>query len=711
FDTLDLTQVGQHADVWEKAVAKLRGSMMPPPGNRQPERAAVESVVAWLESELDRAAAPLNPGAVALHRLNRAEYENSIRELFDIEVDAGALLPADDISQGFDNIADVLTMSPTFLDQFIAAARAVSVEAVGRPRPSGVIRSTLRDGDLPDPGGGWAPLGTQGILLAEHFFPGEGDYEVRGGQGQAVTLDGSMVSANARVHVTAGLHTVGVSAVPRSSLESEVTLQALNAGGAGAAGAGGARGGRGGRGGAGGVQINGPYNPVGPVLDTPNRRRLFICRPGPSPTEKEELACASEILSTVARRAYRRPVTDRDLAAPLAFFKDGRSRGDFEAGIQAGLMPILSSPKFLYRVTASPSGVQPGAIYRINDLELASRLSFFLWSQIPDDELIGLAIKGQLSDPAVLEKQTRRMLADPRSKALVTNFAFQWLRVRELDRAMPDSALFPNFDATLKQAMFREMELFVDSVFRENRSVTDLLSADYTFLNERLASHYGVDGVQGPLFRRVQLVDSNRWGLLGKGAILVATSLPNRTSIVRRGAWVLENILGSPPAAPPPNVEAFKENKDGEQARTIRQIMEAHRSSPTCNACHALIDPPGFALENFDAIGEYRKRDRWAQAAIDASARMVDGTTLSGPSDLRQALEMHPQEFVRTITEKMLMYALGRTVEYYDMPTVRQVVRDAAKDDNRFSAIVLGIVKSAPFLTARAPEAAKTEGN
>jgi mono/diheme cytochrome c family protein len=705
-DTMNLAEVGAHPEIWEKAVRKLRGSLMPPPGNRQPDRAAVESLVAWLEGQLDRAAAGRsNPGTIALHRLNRAEYAASIRELFDIEVDATNLLPPDDTSEGFDNIADVLKVSPTFMEQYITAARAVSIEAVGMPQPGGVIRATLRSGDIPDPGDGWAPLGTQGVMLGDHFFPGEGDYEIRGGQGQVITLDGARVAGNGRIHVTSGVHRVGVSSTSRGAIESEATLQALNAGGGG--GGGGAAGGRGGRGGGGGVQITGPYNPVGPVLDAPNRRRLFVCRPAPSASESDELKCATQILSTVARRAFRRPVTDKDLASPLSFYKDGRARNGFEAGIQAGLMPIIASPKFLYRAEPTPANVQPGAIYKVGDLELASRLSFFLWSQIPDDELLDLAIQGRLSDPATLERQVRRMLADPRSKSLVNNFAFQWLRIRELDQAQPDSSLFPNFDAGLKQAMRKEIELFIDSVFRENHSVVELLTADYTFVNERLAEHYGIEDVRGPQFRRVRLTEQDRWGLLGKGAVLVITSFPNRTSIVRRGAWVLENIVGTPPAPPPPDVEAFQENKAGEKTRTIRQIMEDHRSRPTCNGCHGVMDPPGFALEKFDAIGEYRTKDRWAQAAIDPSGKMADGTPLNGPADLHKVLAAHPDQFVQTLTEKMMMYALGRNTGASDMPTVRQIVRDAGKEGYRLPSIVMGIVKSPAFLTQRAPEAAK----
>ena len=689
FDTMDLARLSEHADVWEKAVRKLRGRLMPPPGNRQPDRAAVASFVSWLETSLDQAAATPNPGSVSLHRLNRAEYANSIRELFGVDADAAALLPVDDISDGFDNIAKVLKVSPSFLDQYISAARFVSRLAVGAPTPAEPVRTTFPgvavDAD------GRAPLGTQGGDVAEHFFPADGEYEFRAGNGSMLTLDGARVLTTGRVSVKAGSHKIGVSVVPRSFTESDVTLQSFVPGGGGVVIGGGGRG----RGGAtNSIQVTGPYNPTGPILDTPSRRRLFVCKPA---DETEEIPCATKILSTVARRAFRRPVTEKDLAAPLAFFKDGRTTGHFEAGIQTGLMPILASPKFLYRAEAAPKNLKPGAVYKINDLDLASRLSFFLWSQIPDDELLDLASKGRLGEPAVLERQVKRMLADLRSKSLVTNFAFQWLRVRELDKIDPDAVLFPNFDQGLKTAFRREMELFVDSITRDNRSVMDLLAADYTFVNERLAAHYGIPDVRGAQFRRVTVTDANRRGLLGKGAILLVTSYPNRTAPVLRGAYILENILGTPPAAPPPDVEAFKENKEGEKARTVREIMEQHRSKPSCNACHGVMDPLGFALENFDATGEWRSKDRYSATAIDASGKLVDGTPVGSPSDLGQALLKHPEQFVQTMTEKLLMYALGRSVEYYDMPTVRKIVREAAKDDNRFSSIVMGIVKSAPF--------------
>ncbi|MBM3820706.1 MAG: DUF1592 domain-containing protein [Acidimicrobiia bacterium] len=712
-DTMDPANPAAHAEQWEKVVRKLRGRLMPPPNMPQPDGAAIDAFVAALETSLDRAAAAApNPGRVSLHRLNRAEYANSVRALFGIDVDAKALLPADDISGGFDNIASVLTVSPSFLEQYVGAARVVAGLAVGDPPAATPVTTLLRgNGEPPAPGPGGLPLGTQGGALVEHFFPVDGEYELRVAANAIAFLDGARVGPGARVPVTAGTHKVGVALPARSLVENEQMLHgfipglpAQNYGTFGPQ-----------RGPGivppGAIEVNGPFNPAVAPLDTPARQKLLVCRPAQSagrpervegPATPSEIACATRILSAVARRAFRRPVTDADMAAPLAFFKDGRATGDFEDGIRVGLMAILASPKFLYRAELPPARVPASGVYPIGDLELASRLSFFFWSQIPDDELLELAVKGRLSDPAVLERQVRRMLADPRSKALVTNFAGQWLTVRALDSAEPDAVLFPAFSADLRDAFRREMELFVDSIFREDRSVVDLLTADYTFVNERLARHYGMAGIVGPQFRRVPLVDSHRHGLLGKGAVLMVTSYPNRTSVVLRGAWILENILGTPPAAPPPDVEAFPENTEGKKARTVRAIMEEHRKNPTCNACHGVIDPLGFALENFDAIGSWRAKDRWAGDAIDTSGRLVDGTALAGPDDLRRALTRRPGQFVQTFTEKLMMYALGRSVEHHDMPTVRAIVRDAARDNYRFSSIVLGIVKSAPFRTAKA---------
>jgi hypothetical protein len=444
----------------------------------------------------------------------------------------------------------------------------------------------------------------------------------------------------------------------------------------------------------------GPFTTAG-VSDTPSRRRVFVCQPA---NEREEEGCATRIVSNLARRAYRRPATEQDLEAPLSFYRSARQRGDFESAIREALPAILASPKFLYRAERTPASVSAGAVHRISDLELASRLSFFLTGRMPDEDLLAAAAKGTLSDPAVLERQVRRLLADPRSKSLVTSFAFQWLKLRALDDADPDAIVFPNFDDSLREAFRREIDLFVESIIREDRSVVDLLTADHTFVNERLALHYGIPNVRGGQFRRVTLRDSNRYGLLGKGAVLTVTSYANRTAPVLRGAWILENIVGTPPAAPPPDVEGFPENRDGEKARSVREIMEQHRAKPSCNSCHGVMDPLGFALENFDAIGEWRDVDRYAGTRIDSSGQLADGTPIGGPADLRKVILRRPEQFVQTATEKLMTYALGRSVEYYDMPAVRRIVRDTARDNYRFSSIVMGIVKSAPFQMRKAAE-------
>jgi hypothetical protein len=428
-----------------------------------------------------------------------------------------------------------------------------------------------------------------------------------------------------------------------------------------------------------------------------------VCRPR---NQTEELPCAKTILSSLARRAYRRPITDADLEAPMAFYGAARGVGDFDAAIRDALPTILASPKFLYRAERSPSGLAPGSVHAIGEIELASRLSFFLIGRAPDDELLAAAERGTLKTPAVLEAHVRRLLADSRSESLVNNFAFQWLKMRGLDEIDPDPIIFPNFDDSLRTAFRREMELFVGSVLREDRSVMDLLNADHTFVNERLALHYGIPNVRGDRFRRITLIDQNRWGLLGKGAVLLTTSYANRTAPVLRGAWILENLLGTPPAAPPPDVEAFPENKDGEKALSVREIMETHRAKPSCNACHGVMDPLGFALENFDAVGEWRSLDRYAGSPIDASGNLIDGTPVKGPADLRAALARRPEQFVQTVTERLMTYALGRTVEYYDMPTIRRIVRESARDNYRFSSIVMGIVRSDAFRMRMVPAAA-----
>ena len=698
-DTMDLTKLSEHADIWEKTIMKLRGHLMPPPNARQPELAVKESLIAWIETTLDQAAAAKpNPGNISLHRLNRSEYSASIKELLDIDIDATTLLPADDTSDGFDNISNVLKVSPSFLDQYIFAGRTVAVQAIGTPMKEEAQRVTLRGGssDLNPYVPGGIPLGMTGTVV-EHKFPADGEYEIRGNG--TILLDGVRITPNVRMAVKGGVHKIGTAAAPSGIIESDTMLQAFTPGGGG--GGGGGRGGRGGVGG-GGIQIVGPFTPTTEVLDTPSRQRIFVCHPA---NATQELTCASDILKNLARRAYRRPVTDADIAGPLEFFKQGREiYKDFEAGIQYGMTAILSSPRFLYRAEPTPRTVTPGSIYKISNLELASRLSFFLWSQVPDETLLDLALKGRLADPVVLEKEVRRMLADPRAKSLVNNFAFQWLRVRDLDKIDPDAFVFPNFDAGLKNAFRKEMELFVGSVFEEDRNVVDLVGANYTFLNERLATHYGIPDIRGPQFRRVTLKDRNRWGLLGKGSVLLVTSYPNRTSSVLRGSFILETITGTPPAAPPPGVEAFAETKEGERPKSVRAIMQAHRVNPTCNSCHGVLDPLGFALESFDAIGEFRTKDRFAGTPIDASGVLADGTPIAGPDDLRKALIRKPDQFVQTMTQKLMTYGLGRSVEYFDMPTVRRIVRDSAKDNYKFSSIVMGIVKSAAFQSQRAPD-------
>ncbi|HEY1759864.1 MAG TPA: DUF1592 domain-containing protein [Bryobacteraceae bacterium] len=697
FDTMDLSHAGADAAVWERAVRKLRGGMMPPPGSKRPDQAMVDSFLKSLEASLDQAAAANpNPGTITLHRLNRVEYANAIRDMFAIDVDAAALLPTDDISNGFDNIASVLKVSPSFLDQYITAARAVTFEAIGTPPPTKPVTVPLTA--TPGEDSGDLPLGARGGTVVEHLFPFDGEYEFRApGGGAVLLLDGVKIPAG-RVTIKAGLHQIASVTPARSFVESESLLESLIPGGGGGAGfggggGGGGRGGRGGRGG-GGLQVTGPYNPTGAPVETLNRQKIFVCHPT---SAADETACATKIFANTAHRAYRRPVTDKDLTAPLAFFKEARATGDFDAGIQSGLIAIIASPKFLYRAEPPPANLKPGSIYHVSDLDLASRLSFFLWSSIPDDQLLAIAEQGKLKDPKIFEQQVRRMLADPKSKTLVTNFGFEWLRVREVDKLDPDAIIYPNFDNNLRTAFKKEMELFLESIFREDHSALDLLTANYTFANERLAAHYGIPDVRGDQFRRVMLPDSRRYGLLGKGAILMVTAYPNRTSPVLRGAFILESITGTPPSPPPPNVPPFKENKDGEAAHTVREIMEQHRANPTCNACHGVMDPLGFSLENFDTIGAWRAKDRFAGTVIDASGKLVDGTPVSGPDDLRKALMKRPEQFVQTMTEKLMIYALGRTLEPYDMPTIRKIVRDAAPNNYRFSSLVMGIVTSPPF--------------
>src|SRR5215471_13012493 len=744
FDTMDVTDVSQHPEIWERAVRKLRGGMMPPPGARRPDQPAVEGLATYLETALDAsAAAHPNPGRVAVHRLNRAEYANVIEDLLGVRVDASALLPKDDISNGFDNIASVLKVSPSFLDQYISAARFVTNEAIGNPapKPGSTVFRAPRSVDQSAHIEG-LPLGTRGGMLVEHLFPADGEYKFNvGGIASAgyvrglewehtviITIDGNRVwekkvggeddiktidqpaprfetqpaavaaingrFQNISIPVKAGPHKLGITFIERSYAESDDTLRSFIPGKLEDRIARVST-----------LEILGPYNSGG-TTETPSHKQVFVCHPAATATESEQTACAKQILSTFARRAYRRPVTDHDMVALLAFYKTGKADGgDFDSGIKSALTAILSSPKFLYRAESIPDNAVPDSNYRISDLDLASRLSFFLWSRLPDDELLNAAAQGKLNDPRnpkALEQQVRRMLADPKSRSLVTNFTFQWLKVRGIDDIDPDAVQFPDWDDSLREAFKREMELFLDSIIREDRSVVDLLTSNYTFVNERLALHYAIPNVRGNRFRRVTLDNPNRFGLLGKGSILMVTSYPNRTAPVLRGAFVLENIMGTPPSPPPPDVEGFKENKEGEKAKTVREIMEKHRANPVCNNCHGVMDPLGFSLENFDAIGAWRSKDVFAGTDIDASGKLVDGTAVNGPSDLRVALLKHPEQFAQTLTEKMMMFALGRELEYYDMPAIRKIVRDSAKDNYKFSSIVLGIVNSPQFQLRRA---------
>ena len=735
-DKMDLAHIPEGAETWEKAIRKLRGGMMPPQGNPRPDQAELYGLIHYLETSLDQAAAAKpNPGRAPLHRLNRTEYGNAVRDLLGIDVDVASLLPADDESDGFDNIADVLKVSPSLLEQYLTASEKVSSLAVGNPSTTPISRLYQVPPDLPQEDHiEGLPLGTRGGILIHHNFPLDAQYDFSVALLQnivgyitglewphqlEITIDGARVflapvggeednkmsDANlgiakdtldarlrTRVAVKAGPHDVGVAFLRKNSAESDEPLQPFtrdldlqNMNGIPLIDH---------------VQITGPFEATGSG-DTPSRRRIFTCRPA---NANDELPCARNILSSLARRAYRRPVTDKDVETLLSFYQAGRSKGSFEAGIENSLRLILASPKFLFRSEPDPASQTAGSVYRVSDLELASRLSFFLWSSIPDDELLSAASQGKLRDPAGLEKQVRRMMADPKAQALVANFAGQWLFLRNLQSVAPNEDDFPNFDDTLRQSFRKETELFFESIIREDHNVLDLLNANYTFVNERLAKHYGIPNVYGSQFRRVAVTDENRRGLLGQGSVLTVTSQPNRTSPVLRGKWILENVMGTPPPAPPPNVPPLKENEDGSKALSVRALLEKHRENPTCATCHKIMDPLGFSLDNFDAVGEWRSKE--AGAPIDASGQLADGTKVDGPVALRQALMKHPEQFVRTITEKLLTYGLGRGLEYYDMPTVRSIERDAEKSDYRFSALILGVVRSTPFQMKRVAAAA-----
>ena len=740
-ESADLADVPAQAEIWEKVIRKVRTGTMPPLGRPRPDAAAADGLAAWLETEVDRAAAARpNPGrTVPLHRLNRTEYQNAVRDLLALDVDAAALVPADDQSYGFDNIAGVLKVSPTLLERYMNAARHVSRLAVGASptAPAGEtfrIVSDLsqyrhRDG---------LPFGTRGGMSVEYNFPRDGEYEIelalldlfagapiREPHQLEVSLDGERVRVfrlapidpdadqgaayntgpedlRVRVPVAAGPRTVTAAFIKKTDALAESLRQPFDR--------------PHGEGDyllyqphLGTLTITGPFEAPGVAgaadEDTPSRRRIFVCRPA---SAADEAPCARRILSALARRAWRRPLGDGDLAPLTAFYEEGRRAGGFEAGIERALRALLVSPDFLFRVVADPPGGEPGAPYRLSGLELASRISFFLWSSLPDDELLRAAEQGDLHDPAGVEQQVRRMLADPRSEALAKNFAGQWLRLRNLSGALPSDVLFPDFGESLRQDFVRETELFFDSILREDRGAADLLTADHTFLNERLARHYGIPGVYGSDFRRVSLAGGDRRGLLGQGSILTVTSYPDRTSPVGRGKWVLENVLGTPPPPPPPNVPELEPAEDTGRVLPMRERMEQHRANPVCASCHRVMDPLGLALENFDAIGRWRSHMPGG-GAIDASGVMPDGAGFDGPAALRGLLVRDREQFATVVTEKLLTYALGRGVEYYDAPAVRQIVRGSAADDYGLASLVVGVVRSTPFRMRLAGATAEAE--
>jgi mono/diheme cytochrome c family protein len=740
-ETLDPGAAAKNAHIWEKVIRKLRAGAMPPASRPRPDGHALDAFVTHLETAIDTAASRRpNVGRPVAHRLNRAEYANAIRELLNLEIDSVALLPPDDAGYGFDNIGDVLSVSPMLLERYMSASGKIARLALGSAdidastHTYGVSKYLRQDDRMSEE----LPFGSRGGLAVRHTFPLTGDYVVRvrllknhrdqiRGLSQVhdleVRLDGERLhlftvgrersrtkptaqqaeemqqyilngdqGLDVRFRATAGPHLLAVAFLAKPAVPEGVlgpTLSVASFGFSGAA-----------------IdeteepavwslRVDGPFDAQG-AGDTPSRRRIFVCRPAGS-SEGSGAACAKRILSSLARRAYRRPIADDELRALISFFEQGRRRGGFETGVELALRKILVSPDFLFRVERDPAGASPASSYRVTDLELASRLSFFLWSSLPDDELLDLAERGKLANPVVLEQQTRRMLADPRSSALVRNFAGQWLYLRNMELVAPDPNVFPEFDDNLREAFEQETELFLESQLREDRGVLELLTSDYTYVNERLARHYQMPKIYGSHFRRVNVSDPARRGLLGHGSILTVTSYANRTSPVLRGKWLLENLLGAPPPPPPPNVPALKEiGEDGVPPSSVRERMELHRRNPVCASCHAQMDPLGFALENFDAVGKWRVVGEGG-APIDASAVLPNGTKIAGPAQLTRTLLSRPDLFVTTLVEKLLTYALGRGVEYYDAPAVRKIVRDAEAGEYRWSSLIAGVVASPPF--------------
>jgi hypothetical protein len=743
-DEIDPANVSQATETWEKVVRKLRGRVMPPVGRPRPDESAYEAVTTALQAALDAAAAAhLNPGRTdTFRRLNRTEYRNVIRDLLALDVDVSTLLPADDSSHGFDNVS-VSGLSPMLFERYLMAARKISRLAIGTQVRAPIAETVVLPLDLTqDYHVDGMPFGTRGGLRREFTFPADGEYtfEVRLGRDRLgdsvaglrdsheldVTIDGERVQSwtlnpelrtpqstvrsrdeladaglNVRLPVKAGPHQIGVTFRIKSSALIDAARQpflrrhtpdagdqrtqpVVHM-----------------------VTIAGPFAVAGAGA-TPSRRRIFGCRPEadsftPTAPSEEEMRCARSVLETLARRAYRRPVTDQDLQPLVGYYTEGRSDGGFEAGIEMALRGLLASPDFLFRIERDPVGVMPGAAYRVSAIELASRLSFFLWSSMPDDELLALAAQGTLTGPVILEQQVTRMLADGRSKALADDFASQWLYLRNVASTTPDARLFPDFDEALRAAFTRETELLFESIVREDRSVLDLLTANYTFVNERLARHYGIANVYGDRFRRVTLpTDSVRGGLLGQGSILTVTSYATRTSPVQRGKWILGNILGMPPPPPPPNVPPLPENNSPAAVPlTMRERMAQHRGNPACASCHAQMDPVGLSLENFDAVGRWRSHSETG-TPIDVSGGLPDGSVFEGVAGLRRAVLRRPELFVSAMTEKLLTYALGRGIEPYDGPAIRSIAHAAASNDFRFSSLAMGIARSVPFQMRRA---------
>jgi len=761
-DKADINDVAAAPEMWEKVISKTRGGLMPPAGRPRPDQQTFAAFASSLEAELDRVAALTpNPGRVPIHRLNRAEYTNAVRDLLALEIDGQSILPADDSSHGFDNSAGALALSPALLERYLTAAARISRLAVGDPTVGPGFTSKLYEVPINlaqnDRMSEELPFGSRAGAAIHHYFPLDGEYVIKvrlkrsvyeyivnidephdldirldgrrlerytiGGKAQGrpapLSFSGTFVAAGGAGYPTqewddymtraddhleirfaakAGPHVVGVAFIGKSwepegvqqpplreygATVTEVTDTSSKPEGPGLA----------------SIMVDGPYQPSGPG-ETASRKKIFICRPASARANaSEETACAKKILSSLARRAYRRSVTDGDVQPLLAFYRDNRKTNGFEPAIQAALERILVDPEFLFRLERDPSAAAAGATYRVSDYDLASRLSFFLWSSAPDDELLDLASRGQLKSPAVIEAQVRRMFADPRSKALVDNFFSQWLSLRSIRGSSPHPNIFPDFDENLRDAFLQETQLFFESQLHDDRSVVELLSANYTYVNERLARHYGIPNVYGDRFRRVTLEDPRRGGILGQGSLLTVTSYPNRTSPVLRGKWLLETILGTPPPPPPPNVPALQERGAGGKLASVRERLEAHRANPACSGCHSIMDPLGFALENYDPIGRWRTED--AGAPVDSTGALPGGAKFQGMAGLRDMLLSQRDQFASTVTEKLFAYALGRNVEYFDMPAVRKVAHASAGADYRWSSIILGIVKSAPFQMRR----------